>query len=162
MRYLSLFLIAFGALVATGLASADQDVQRPTVTFDRAIHFTAGDGADMQLAPGTYGVELAAQERLRLLPGDNQPPVEIQATSLVHDESLPAPVSMAVIEEGQEDEVHLVLLLPGGQGLDALGSFSGTRSRAVVLALNTVQLNTAVLAFAQIKTTPQKSPYLTV
>ncbi|HEY3196673.1 MAG TPA: hypothetical protein VGJ57_01570, partial [Nitrospirales bacterium] len=47
-------------------------------------------------------------------------------------------------------------------GLDALGSFSGTRSRAVVLALNTVQLNTAVLAFAQIKTTPQKSPYLTV
>jgi hypothetical protein len=139
--------------------STEAAVQRPTVTFDRAIHFIAGEGSDVQLLPGTYGVEQAGQGHLRLVPGDNQAPIEMQATSIAHDELLPAPVSMAVIEEGQDDTLHLVLLLPSGQGLDATGSFSGTRSRAAVSALGSMQIQTAV---AQSKVTSAKSLYLTV
>jgi len=143
-----------------GAGSPEGDVQRPTVTFDRALHFIAAEGSDVPLPPGIYGVEQAGQERLRLVPGKSQPPIEIQATSIAHDESLSAPVSLAVIEEGQDDQVHVVFLLPSGQGLDAMGSFTGTRSRGTVSALSAVQVQTAV---AQSKlTTQQMSVYLTV
>ncbi|MBU6434615.1 MAG: hypothetical protein KJS98_15005, partial [Nitrospirae bacterium] len=126
-------------------ASTEAAVQRPAVTFDRTIHFIAGEGSDVQLSAGRYGVERAGHERLRLLPSDNQPPIEIQAASIEHDESLPAPVSLAVIEEGQDDQVHLVLLLPDGQGLDATGTFSGTRSRGSrVQPINRLQMQQAL------------------
>jgi hypothetical protein len=136
-------------------ASTEATVQRPSVTFNHAIHFIAGEGSDVQLSPGTYGVEQAGQERLRLVPSDSQPPIEIQATNIPHEEGVSSPIAMAVIEEGQDDQVHLVLVLPGGQALDAAGTFSGTRSRATVSStLNYTQVQYAV---SQFKVTPQQS-----
>ena len=144
-------------------ASTEAAVQRPAVTFDRTIHFIAGEGSDVQLSAGIYGVERAGQERLRLLPSDNQPPIEIQAASIEHDESLPAPVSLAVIEEGQDDQVHLVLLLPDGQGLDATGTFSGTRSRGSrVQPINRLQMQQALNQIQPFPQRPSSSPLLRV
>ncbi len=81
---------------------------------------------------------------LRLLPSGDRPPVEIQASAITHEEPLASPVALPVLEEGQDDQVHLVLLLPGGGGLDAIGSYSGTRSRAAIgTSLNRMQVQSA-------------------
>lgn len=98
--------------MSAGVAYADSDVQPPSVTFEHAVHLNAGEGSDLQLLSGTYGVERAKQERLGLVPGDSQPPIKIQAGTTTHEETISAPTALLIAEEGQEDEVHLVLLLP--------------------------------------------------
>jgi len=73
---------------------------------------------------------------------------------------LSVPLALAIAEESQEDEVHLLLLLPGGQGLDATGTFSGTRSRGSrVQPINRLQIQQAM---TQIQPLAQTSSYSSV
>ena len=53
----------------------------------------------------------------------------IQALPATHEESLESPV--AVLVPGDEDTLHLVLLVPGGQGWEAIGSYSEVRTRGM-------------------------------
>jgi hypothetical protein len=122
--------------------------------LEKAVHFITPDGSDIQVPSGTYLVEPAGDSSLRLSPNGGQPPVEIQAANIAHDEPLSVPVSMAVIEEGQEDEVHLVFLLPDGRGLDAVGSYSGVRTRDVVQVLGRVQIQSAVSRLKSVQIQP--------
>ena len=82
----------------------------------------------MLVQPGTYQLEVT-EEWLRLVPGERRDALLLVAHQLKHKEVLRAP--KAVIQEGEEDEHRIVLLLPGGHGLEAIGSVSGVRSRAV-------------------------------
>ena len=116
------------SLLSTTMGWAAPD--SPAVLLDTASHFTAPDGTDVLVAPGTYRIEQSAETQLRLVTDPPQPAIEIQATATTHEETVAAPLALAIAEEGQADEIHLVLLLPDGRGLDATGSLSGTRSRA--------------------------------
>lgn len=97
-----------------------------TVTLDQAIHFLASDGSDVVVGPGTYQVE-AAEEWLRVIPGERREAWLLEATPTRHEETLDAPVALAV--SGEEDHYHMIVLLPGGTGLETIGSVSGVRSR---------------------------------
>lgn len=116
-----------------------------TVTLDRAIHFTAPDGTDVVAEAGTYSVQPTGISSLRLFPQTEQPAIEIQTETTIHEETISAPTALLIAEEGQEDEMHLVLLLPDGQGLDTVGTFSGTRSRATRKALTATKLHTSLV-----------------
>ena len=143
-------------LVSTAAYTLETQPLPATLILDRAVHFTAGLGNDIQLPPGIYRVEQAGDALLQLFPSGGEVPVEVLATPIIHDESLTSSVAMSVLEEGREDEVHLVVLLPGGQGFDATGSFSGTRKRgALGSALSRVQVQNAV---NQIQGRPQAPP----
>jgi hypothetical protein len=96
------------------------------VKFDKAIHFFAADGSDVVVAPGTYQVE-AAEEWLRLIPGERRDALLLDAQSTQHEETIEE--SIALSFSGDEDTHHLVLLLPGGKSLQSIGSVSGVRSR---------------------------------
>ena len=98
----------------------------PTVKFDKAIHFFATDGSDVVVVPGTYQVE-AAEEWLRLIPGERRDALLLDAQSTQHEETIEE--SIALSFSGDEDTHHLVLLLPGGKSLQSIGSVSGVRSR---------------------------------
>jgi hypothetical protein len=114
------------------------------ITLNRATHFTASDGSDIQISPGKYQVEQSGESGLRLTKEDMKS-IEIQAQKIPHEEKVASPVAMAVIEAGQDDQMHLVMLLPNGQGLDAVGSYSGVRSRDVAAAtINPSQLQAAI------------------
>ncbi len=132
-----------GSLLITAMGWAAPE--SPAVLLDRAVHFTSPDGSDLTVAAGTYRVEQSAETHLRLVAAPPQPAIEIQAIATTHEETVASPLALAIAAEGQEDEIHLVLLLPGGQGLDATGSFSGTRARAIASALGRVQVQTAVV-----------------
>lgn len=124
----SLFVGLVVSLLSTTMGWAEPEL--PAVLFEQPSHFTAPDGVDVLVAPGTYRVEQSTETQLRLVADPGQPTIEIQATATSHKETLAAPLALAIAEEDRADEVHLVLLLPDGQGLDATGSLSGTRSRA--------------------------------
>jgi len=99
-----------------------------TLTLDRAVHFLAADGSDMLVQPGTYQLE-EADEWLRLIPGERRDALLLEAMRTRHDENLK--ISKALSRSNGADEYRLVLLLPDGTGLEAIGSVSGVRSRAV-------------------------------
>ena len=121
------FLVTVSLILAgTGWGGTES----PFVILDKPTHFTAPDGSDVLVTVGTYRIERSAETQLRLVGDPPQPAVEIQATATTHEEPVAASLALAIAEEGQADEIHLVLLLPDGRGLDTVGTFSGTRSRA--------------------------------
>ena len=151
-RHYFLLKLIVSIVCCNSLALAEVEVG-PVISLDRPTHFTAPDGSDVQLPAASYSLEPAGESSLRLIK-DAEPAIEIQATRVPHDEAISAPLTLAVMEEGQDEELHLLLLLPGGQGLDATGSFSGIRSRSAMSALRPVQIQSAV---SQFKPSPQPS-----
>ena len=121
------------------------EISTPFISLDQAVHFTTPDGSDVHLSADSYGVEQAGDSSLRLFPSGGLPPVVILAGAITHEEPLTSPLALPVLEEGQDDQVHLILLLPRGGGLDAIGSYSGTRSRAAIgTSLSRMQVQSAV------------------
>ena len=111
-----------GALVTGWLYASE--TQSTTITFVAPGHFLMLDGNDVQVPAGTYRIEQAGESQLRLL-SESAPPIQIAATKIVHEERVSSLAAIAVMEEGQDDTLHLLLVLADGQGLDATGSLSG-------------------------------------
>ncbi len=101
-----------------------------TIRLERPIHFVAPGGADIIAAPDTYTVTAVEHSRLLLIPEKGQVPVLIEAQTTTHEEDLASPRARLIPGDG--DEPHVLLLLPGGQGRDAVGSYSGARTRVAV------------------------------
>jgi hypothetical protein len=99
-----------------------------TITLEKSVHFTTPDGSDVVVEPGTYTIE-AAEEWLRLISGERRDALLLEAIKTQHDENLK--VANALSQSSAADEHRITLLLPGGKGLEAIGSVSGVRSRAV-------------------------------
>ena len=148
-------LMLFGLVMCAGCITMVQVQQPPsTVTFGRAIHFTAADGRDLVVSPGGYRVE-AHEAHLRLTPADGQKSLLVQTTPTVHKETVSAPVAMVVTEEGNDDQVHLVLLLPEAKGLEAVGSLSGIQNRGTVMRpMSSRQIRAGLQLFQEAGTAP--------
>jgi len=122
-------LMLIGLVVyAVPIAMAWAEQPSPTITLDRPLHFTGTDGQDLVVGPGGYRVE-AQETDLRLTPVEGKESLLIESAAAQHQESVTAPVAMVVAEEGNDDQVHLVLLLPEAKRLEAVGSLSGMASR---------------------------------
>ena len=113
----------------------------PTLTFTQAVHFVAADGGDLVTEAETYRVQ-AADSHLSLS-AEGRAPLLLDAGATTHSEKIEAP--LAVLVPGDDPDVlHVVLLLANGQALDAAGSFSGTRPRAISRLVSAYNLNVAV------------------
>lgn len=103
-----------------------------TITLARSIHFLAPDGSDVLVPPGTYTVE-QAEEWLRLIPGERHQAFLLEAEPSSHEENIKEP--LAVLVPGEKEQIPdmqmVMLLLPGGQSLTAIGSLSGIRARGL-------------------------------
>jgi hypothetical protein len=136
MRKQPPFFFAFMTAVClsflTGTTHADT-----TITLDQPVHFTTAEGSDVVLDAGDYDVD-AADEWLRVTPSEGQA-VEallLEAQVAKHEEALKTPLGVSAQGESP-DTHHLALLLPDGKRLEAVGSYSGIRSRG--LSLLTIQ-----------------------
>ena len=108
-------------------AEAQADSIHPRVTFDQSVHFISTEGEPLVLPSGTYLVEKEDAESLRMIADPEMDSVLVQAKAITHEEPIQHPTVLSV-REG-EDGHHLVLLLPEGQGVEAVGSYSGITSR---------------------------------
>lgn len=116
----------------------------PSVTLERPVHFTASDGSDVVVDAGTYTVDTLVGSRLRLN-AEGHAPLVLDAQATTHAEELETPLALTVPGEDQ-DILHIALLLPNGQALDAAGTLSGARPRGVNPALlSAAQIQMAVL-----------------
>ena len=100
-----------------------------TVTLDKPVHFITAEGSDVVVDAGSYAVE-PAQEWIRITPSDGQAvdALLLETQTAKHEESLSTPLVVSAQGE-QLDTHHLALLFPDGKRLEALGSYSGVRSR---------------------------------
>jgi len=133
--------------VGTTTRVGTRDVSDPTiVTLERPAHFSGPDGSDAIAEPGAYRIEASSPTQLELIPvkGDKAT-VTVQAIETSHQELLSLPVAVLAPEEGAA--LHVLLLLPQGAALDAIGSYNAVRTRGPVEPLNSGRI-TAVLKTA--------------
>ena len=96
--------------------------------LDRDVHFLTPQGEDALISSGLYTVELV-DGGLRLIRSDEKDPkpVIIQAESTNHDDSLRSSQLLSI--PGEEDQHMVMLLLPDGTARQAIGTYSGMRTR---------------------------------
>jgi hypothetical protein len=126
MRYHFIIGLALCGVLG-GCASIKEGSGSPTVSLDQTVYFMTPDQGDAIATPGLYRVDVSEPSRLRLDPGEGKNALVIQAQEINHKEELSAPVALSIL--GGENVHHLALLLPGGKGLDAVGSYSLVRPR---------------------------------
>ena len=136
MRHPQPFVISvFLVLVSVGffLVAPTASLATTTVTLDQPVHFTTAEGSDVVLDAGDYDV-VAADEWLRVTPSEGQAvdALLLEAQVASHEEALKAPLGVSAQGESP-DTHHLALLLPDGKRLEAVGSYSGIRSRGGAL-----------------------------
>lgn len=98
------------------------------VEFDRDVYFLSQQGPGIVIPAGGYSVE-AVQDGLRLKSVDNEEreAVIVLAEPGTHDRSVDAPEPLSM--SGGDDQHVVMLLLPEGKALQAVGSYSGVFSR---------------------------------
>jgi hypothetical protein len=118
-----------------------------TITIDQTMYFSMPDGSDVVAAPGIYRILLDEERGLKFIPIKSDKVKEallVQAVKTSHRDNIPAPVAVYLPDE--ENIPHIVLLLPGGTGLEAVGSFSEVRTRGTAPPLLSLeQVHNAVL-----------------
>jgi len=122
--YLFTLITAACLALFTGATYADT-----TVTLDQPVHFLTAEGSDVVLDAGSYTVE-AADGWLKVTPSEGKTvdALLLEAQSATHEESLTEPLTILV--QGETPDVHhLALLLPDGNRFEAIGTYSGIRSR---------------------------------
>ena len=128
---LSVFLAL--ASLAFFLSAPNASLAKAIVTLDQPVHFTTAEGSDVVLDAGDYDVD-AADEWLRVTPSEGQAvdALLLEAQVAKHEEALKAPLGVSA-QGDSPDTHHLALLLPDGKRLEAVGSYSGIRSRGLSL-----------------------------
>lgn len=113
-----------------GLSQAALNDPFTTIELEEGVHFLAAVGSDVEAPPGTYTVE-SAEKWVRLVPGERQDALLIEADRRTHPLKIDFPLAMAFPGDTEEEaDLHFVmLLLPGGQSLEATGTYSGIRPR---------------------------------
>ena len=123
----------------------------PTVSLKQAVHFAASDGSDVVAEAGTYQVDVSDSQLS--LTAEGRAPLLLEAKPTTHSENIDSP--LAVMVPGDDpDLLHVVLLQPNGQALDAPGSLSGTRSRDIAMMLAT----SSQIQFAVMQAAPPMPP----
>lgn len=103
------------------LPSTKNSAEFTVLQLDKPVRFLNNDGLPSDIPSGTYQVTAKSADTLQLtstLTGEAQ---NLLATTMTHTESLTVPYPLLIEEAEAQGRIHLVLLLPNGQGLDAEG-----------------------------------------
>ncbi len=103
-----------------------------TVELEMPVHFISSDGRDQLVEAGVYSVE-PAEEWIRLLSNERKTAWLIEAKQSRHELELDEAMAMSVPgeSEDEQDNHYVLLLLPGGESLEATGTYSGVRTRGI-------------------------------
>ena len=140
-------LYSCSMLYATEIA----EQETATVELDKEVYFLTSEGEGMHVSPGIYGVQ-AVPEGLRLTSptGTDTESIVIDARATTHQEAISTPIALSFLDK--EDEHVVVLLLPEGKSLEAIGSSSGvTTRRAPKPATQTKQARRSSVTPARLK-----------
>lgn len=145
IRCLLTVTMLFAGLDGAQSAVQASEQELPIITFTDGLYLPTVEGADAELAAGTYQVGPTTDTSVTLIGSDPSHSLVLQATVLEHD--FPVSELTALLLTGADDSRHLVLLRPEGKAWDVVGTATtGIRSRAVTMqSFNSVQLKAAVV-----------------
>jgi len=113
------------------LSIADENrYQASTITLSETLYLSGLTGASLQLMPGSYSIVTDEQASLIV---ESSPPGKrnvLKSEEIAHIEELT--IAEARLLQGEGDDRSLVLLLPGGKGLQSEGSSTGIQPRQIV------------------------------
>lgn len=101
-----------------------------SIELEKEVHFLTPDEATVVVPSGYYTVEAeknGLQLTRGLLPDEGGEAFLLQAKPGTHEEQLDGPIARSTAVE--EDAHYLTLLLPDGQSLEVIGSYSGVWPR---------------------------------
>ena len=128
VKYVMCVLLLGGISCLPTELLADVDESSVSIMIEQPLHVLGVDGGDALIVPGVYTIE-AAETWLRFVPGERRDAMLIEAERVVHQETLTQPMVKVTAVDGHLQEI--VLLLPDGTGLKALGTYSGVTSRGL-------------------------------
>ena len=122
--------ILFMVILFLGTTNLSLANSTRTIELEKPVHFLTPGGEDVVVEQGRYEVGRAS-EWLHLTPvgGEKTDAILVEAQPIDHDEMIEVPTTLSYFEH--EDAYVIRLLLPDQTGLEAMGSFSGVRSKAV-------------------------------
>jgi hypothetical protein len=98
-----------------------------TITLDRAVHFTTPQATDVVAQAGLYRLKVAAPSAMKFIGLKTKTTAVVDALPISHQTDITEPVALYLKDD--QEFPHVVLLLPGGIGFEALGSYDAVRSR---------------------------------
>jgi hypothetical protein len=125
--------LGFVGFLFIGSHAAMGEISLPTaVKVEKTISFQKPSGEPVQLKPGIYEVAQTGEKELSLDPVGNEGPIAIKAMPAGHEQRLDHPTAKFIpAPDNNEDKQHLILWLPDGLALEAVGSFSGVFTKSV-------------------------------
>jgi hypothetical protein len=113
-----------------------------TITLDRAVHFTTPQATDVVAQAGLYRLKVAAPSAMKFIGLKTKTTAVVDALHINHQADITEPVALYLKDDQQFP--HVVLLLPGGVGFEALGSYDAIRSRDLGSRLTDGQIQDAL------------------
>ena len=123
--------------------------QADTISLEENVAFMGPGGEEIISSRGTYRVEAVGQSALRLVPLDDNIPLDKKASFVIkaqatrHVEDIGSPMALRVVDD--EYLIHVVLLLPKQTAFEAIGSSSRGRHRGAPELLTSAQIHDAFL-----------------
>lgn len=133
----SLLLLAVTAVPASAEVTKPTDmpvIELPqeevldTIALDRPVHFITPQASNTIAEAGPYRVQPGESSGMKLIALPNRAPMLVDALSITHETGIAESVALYVRVD--EQFPHVLLLLPDGRGLEAVGSYDGTRISA--------------------------------
>jgi serine protease len=113
------------AVTTRGVGAAPQ----VHVRLDRSVQFQTAQGEPIILEEGNFLLEVSDAAPLKVQAEIGNSSWELMAMTGTHKQKLGEAAAQS-ISGPKEDEHHMVLLLPTGKTVDAVGSYSGVGTRA--------------------------------
>jgi hypothetical protein len=123
---LTLFPILTSCSLSTTISPSTQVSPHPApeiaiIQLNTPLRFLTPDGLPADVLPGIYRMTTSSNGILHLTSATTGEVQNLHATTITHTEPLMVPYPLLLEEGEREGHIHLVLLSPDGQGVDAEG-----------------------------------------
>jgi len=106
-------------------------MEEPVLSLNKTLRFLNNQDRSLSIPPGTYKVSVISTDTLQLISPSAVEIRNLHAMPISHTESLTAPYPFLIEEAGELGHVHLVVLLPDGQGVDVEGRWEEIQTRGI-------------------------------
>ncbi len=129
---LAIFLMA-GTLPALSQSPDSPNSSKgiPFLQLDSSLLFLNSDHLSLHIPSGAYAITAKSPDTLQLTSASTGEAQTLHATPMTHTEPVTAPYPFLIEDAKEQGHVHLILLLPDGQGLDAEGRWQKIQTRGV-------------------------------
>lgn len=127
---LAIFLMA-GTLPALSQSPDSPNSSKgiPFLQLDSSLLFLNSDHLSLHIPSGAYAITAKSPDTLQLTSASTGEAQTLHATPMTHTEPVTVPYPFLIEDAKEQGHVHLILLLPNGQGFDAEGRLGHTQSR---------------------------------